>query len=169
MAINGFKHIETFIIAVALFGAIVCLCYFQDQYLNTMYNFNPSFSPHFFAIPLYIILIIFVMFKSLENIYSILSSRVAIITTICLLFSSTFLIIQKLHIFYNTRRNKVDTDDVEEQDEDKLDKFLSNQRADIKFEVFYYVNISVFQLVLSWVVINLTRNQLRLNGTYIYS
>lgn len=169
MAINGFKHLETFLIAITLYAAIISLCYFEDQYLNKNFDFLPTYSPHFFAIPLYVLMIAFIMVKSMENIHSLFTGRLAIVTTISLMYTSSFFIIQKLHIFYcyrvksNDVKQSSGVDDDEESETvshtAKLDEMLHLQRSDIKFEIFHYVNIAVFQTVISWVLITLTRNE----------
>lgn len=172
MAIHGMGHIETFAIAITLFASILVLCYFQDQYINTMHDFNPPTSPHFFAVPLYILFIAFLMIKSMEHIHSLFEGRLAIVTTITLLLTSVFFMIQKIHIYYATsNRSKVDTvdDDKEEEDEENnnniefdLDNTLRSQLIDIKFEIFHYINVGLHQLVITWIVIKITRANITL-------
>lgn len=176
MAINGVSHLETYIISATLFASILSLCYFQDQYLNENYTFAPQMSPHSFAIPFYVVLVVFIMTKSLEHVRSLFTGRLAILTTSSLFYTGAFLVIQKIQIYVcqenhtNTLDNKVDVQDQgHEQDEEKseertididekLDSILTKQRVDIKFDLFYYAYISIFQIIISWIVINLTRN-----------
>lgn len=185
MAINGVQHLETYIISMTLYCSVISLCYFQDQYINNTYTFTPQTSPHTFAIPFYITLILFIMVKSLEHVRSLFTGRLAILTTASLMYTSAFLIIQKIQIYtcHNTSeaqkeehteinlQEKLDNEDEHEEKQDfsaiddQLDIILSKQRVDIKFDFFYYTYMCIFQIIVSWVVINLTRNDNTLHFT----
>jgi hypothetical protein len=59
MFIHGFHQIETVAIVLALYASIIVLCFYQDQYMNRGGQFRPTVSPHTFAIPLYICMVLF--------------------------------------------------------------------------------------------------------------
>ena len=180
MAINGFDHIETFVISIIMYASIIALCFFQDQYLNSSYDFNPPKSPHVFAVPFYFIFIGFLMTKSMENIHSLPSVKLSIITTVSLiLFGSTFSI-QQLHYYTNKKLNVVHSEETVETEEnknetnsskknmenkvDELDRVIKKQRHDVMFDALYCVNIGLFQIIITWMVINLSLKNATLNS-----
>lgn len=174
MLIHGFKQVETVGIVLALYGSIIVLCFYQDQYMNRGGQFRPTVAPHTFAIPLYIIMVMFIAFKSTEHISEPDRLKIAIVTSITLFQSGLMFIIQKLHINFN----KVsDMDELKEQmKEDRetaedegdldmpitetnaiLDMEITEMRRAIKYDLFHYLNSIIFHIAISWIIINLTR------------
>lgn len=179
MFIHGFKQIETVGIVLALYASIIVLCFYQDQYMNRGGQFRPTLSPHTFAIPLYICMVIFIAFKSTEHISGSERLNIAIVTSISLFQSGLMFIIQKFHINYN----KVsDMDDIRDRigeesgtsaienaedgeeltmpiDEKNqiLDLEISEMRRAIKYDLMHYLNSIIFHIAISWIIINLTR------------
>lgn len=174
MLIHGFHQIETIGMVLALFASIVVLCFYQDQYMNRDGMFKPTVSPHSFAIPLYICMIMFITFKSTEHINGPARINIAIITCSTLFQTGLMFVIQKFHIKYNNVSNigdlndkiKNENENVEEGDEldmpisttgDKLDIELHEIRRAIKYDLIHYFNSIIFHIAVTWIIINLTR------------
>lgn len=182
MLVNGFKQIETVGILIALYSAIIVLCFYQDQYMNRGGQFRPTVSPHTFAIPLYVCMVVFIAFKSTENISGPERINIAIVTSITFFQFGILFIIQKFHINYNNVSDMNDLKDklrqgtaienVEEGDEldvniedrgEILDLEIAELRRAIKYDLIHYLNSVVFHITVTWIIINLTRNKQVLN------
>lgn len=170
MVIHGIAHIETLMVTVVVYGSVLILCYYHDEYLNRNYDFMPNKEPHFFAIPIYVLLIIFVSIKSTENINGEFTTRVAIVSLISLFQTSMMFIIQRLHIGKNTGNQIVSGADEEDDDAqgappklDPIDEIVSDVRRGIFYEVLQYTNSSIFMGVVSWLIISIVRNDVVLN------
>jgi hypothetical protein len=182
MVIHGIAHVETLGVVLVIFGSVLTLCYFQDEYLNTNYEFTPNKEPHFFAIPIYILLIIFVTIKSTENIKGPFGARVAIVSLIGLFQTSFMFIIQRMHISKRFSGSRVQTqtlddDDVESDGDgqedggaasmkdqmDAIEVGLAEIRRGIFYEILQYTNTTVFMMVVSWLIISIVRNDVVLH------
>lgn len=178
MFINGFKHFETVAIVIALYAAIIILCFYQDQYMNRGGQFRPTVSPHTFAIPLYVCMVLFIAFKSTENIAGPERIKIAIGTSVTLFQFGILFIIQKFHINYNNvsdmddlkHKIKQDTaiENIEDGDEldvniedrgEILDLEIAEMRRAIKYDLVHYLNSVIFHITITWIIINLTRNR----------
>jgi hypothetical protein len=176
MLIHGFHQIETIGIVLALYGAVIVLCFYHDQYMNRENNFNPTVSPHTFAIPLYMVMVMFIAFKSTEHINAPDRLKIAIVTSISLFQSGLMFVIQKIHVNYNKVSDMEDLkkkiqdekeeNNVEEGNElnlpisetsDMLDMEIAEMRRAIKYDLFHYLNSIIFHIAISWIIINLTR------------
>jgi hypothetical protein len=177
MLIHGFHQIETIALVIALFAAIVVLCFYQDQYMNRDGMFLPTVSPHSFAIPLYICMIMFIAFKSTEHINEPDRVKIAIITSMTLFQTGLMFIIQKFHINYNKLsdlddlkgiiKNESAVEQSEEGEEltmpidstnELLDMEIAELRRAIKYDLMHYLNSIIFHIAVTWIIINLTRN-----------
>lgn len=168
MIIHGIAHIETLMVTMVVYGAVLILCYYQDEYLNTNYEFMPSKEPHFFAIPIYVLLIVFVSIKSTENINGEFTTRVAIVSLISLFQTSMMFIIQRLHIRKNVGNQVVSAADDQEDDTgtskmDPIDENEAEVRRGIFYEILQYTNSSIFMGIVSWLIISVVRNDIVLN------
>lgn len=178
MLIHGIDHVETLGVVLVIFGAVLTLCYFQDEYLNSNYDFAPNKEPHLFAIPMYVLLIIYVTIKSTENIQGSFGTRVAIVSLIGLFQTSFMFIIQRMHISKKFPGSRVQTqaaeDDVESDNDDQGETSMKEQMeaiesglADIKRGIFYeilqYTNSTIFMMVVSWLIISIVKNDVVLH------
>lgn len=157
MAIYGIQHIETVAVVVILYASVLVLCYYQDEYLNPRYEFLPGKEPHVFAVPIYLCLVIFVAIKSTENVNGDFVNRINMVSLFSLFQSSAMFLIQRLHIF---KQNKVieTAEDVEEDANEKLETQVSETKRALFYETIQYVNSAVFQLVVTWLIISITKN-----------
>lgn len=180
MVIHGITHVETLGVVLVIFGSVLTLCYFQDEYLNTNYEFAPNKEPHLFAIPMYILLIIFVTIKSTENIKGPFGARVAIVSLIGLFQTSFMFIIQRMHISKRFSGSRVQTQALEDDDaesdgddqevgssmKDQMDAIevgLAEIRRGIFYEILQYTNSTLFMMVVSWLIISIVRNDVVLH------
>lgn len=180
MLIHGFHQIETVAIVLALFGSIIVLCFYQDQYMNRNGMFQPTISPHSFAIPLYVCMVMFIAFKSTEHIKEPDRLKIAIITSITLFQTGLMFIIQKFHVNYNKcsemeelhTNNNEEVEEVEEGDELDmdisktnviLDMEIAELRRAIKYDLMHYLNSIIFHVAITWIIINLTRSDQELH------
>lgn len=180
MEIHGFGHIETFVVTLVVFASTLILCYYQDQYLNTNYEFLPEIEPHVFAIPIYVLMICFIIVKSAQSISDTFSSRIVLITIISLFQTCVMFLIQRFHIYKTLRdRRSIENMKEAEEDEEKQDKDeneqdeLSNEnftenyldmdiailRRGIIFEIIQYTNSTLFQMTISWLIISITKSR----------
>jgi hypothetical protein len=183
MEIHGFGHIETLAVTLVVFASTLILCYYQDQYLNTNFEFLPELEPHIFAIPIYVMMICFIIAKSAQSISDSFSNRIALITIISLFQTCVTFVIQRLHIYLTLRdrrameklkeadrdQEKQDRDDDEDGERDALsvenftegylDMDISILRRGIIFEVMQYANSTLFQMTISWLIISITRSK----------
>lgn len=172
MLIHGFQQIETIGIVLALYGAIIVLCFYQDQYMNREKQFQPTISPHTFGIPLYIVMVLFIAFKSTEHINGTDRIKITIVTSISLFQSGLMFIIQKLHIGFNKvsemedLKEQIKNGEVESGEELDIPISKNNQMLDmeiaemsraVKYDLLHYLNSVVFHIAISWIIINLTR------------
>lgn len=164
MLIHGFLHFETFLIVLLVFACTLVLCYYQDQYLNTNYDFAPELEPHLFAVPIYLLLICFIIIKSAETVSDTFSSRIVLVTIISLFQTSAMFLIQRLHIrLTKSDRNHLESLKSDEEEESKqnsaeyIDVELRMLSRGIMFEVLQYANSTFFQMTISWLIISITR------------
>lgn len=175
MLIHGFQQIETVGIVLALYGAIIVLCFYQDQYMNRGGQFQPTISPHTFGIPLYIVMVLFIAFKSTEHISGPDRIKITIVTSISLFQSGLMFIIQKLHIGFNKvsdmedLKEEIKNGDAEEvesgeeldipisKNNEMLDMEIAEMNRAVKYDLLHYLNSVVFHIAISWIIINLTR------------
>lgn len=177
MLIHGFHQIETIAMVIALFASIVVLCFYQDQYMNRDGMFKPTMSPHTFAIPLYVCMVLFITFKSTEHINEPDRIKISIITCVTLFQTGLMFIIQKFHINYNQLseidelKDTIKNGTTIEQDDDSdgdlnmnisttnniLDKEIAELRRAIKYDLLHYLNSIIFHIAITWIIINLTR------------
>jgi hypothetical protein len=168
MLIHGFNNIDTIIITIALYASTLGYCYLQDQYLNMSNQFNPDREPHFFALPIYIIMILMIITKSPEHINDEASIQIAIVTAVSLFLTLSMFVLQQTHIKHHYKDMECDTtpreDDAEAlenvadtQKGQRIENILDEIRRGIKYEGFFYVNSVVFQTTVTWVIISITR------------
>jgi hypothetical protein len=139
--------------------------------------------PHIFAIPIYVMMICFIIAKSAQSISDSFSNRIALITIISLFQTCVTFVIQRLHIYLTLRdrrameklkeadrdQEKQDRDDDEDGERDALsvenftegylDMDISILRRGIIFEVMQYANSTLFQMTISWLIISITRSK----------
>jgi hypothetical protein len=168
MVIHGIAHIETLMVTMVVYGAVLILCYYQDEYLNANYDFMPNKEPHVFAIPIYILLIVFVSIKSTENLTGEFSTRVAIVSLISLFQTSLMFIIQRFHVGKFGAQQVVshaagDEGDDEGDKLDPIEDMTSAVRRGIFYEILQYTNTNIFMMVVSWLIISIVRNDVVLS------
>lgn len=187
MLIHGFHSVDTVVLVMVLYASTLGYCYLQDQYLNTSTKFEPDREPHFFAIPLYFVMILLIIAKSSEHINDEASIRMLIVTLVSLFQTLTMFILQRMHIRYqyrvesenesgHERINGEDEDDEEEGDcvsslenvvnskqSERIDMILDEMRRGIKYEGFYYVNSVLFEMNITWIIISITRSKQELH------
>lgn len=170
MLIHGFHTIESIIHIIIIYIAILGFCYYQDHYLNPTLNFNPEKEPHFFAIPLHIVMIILIIATASEHINDDKSLRIAIITLISLGLTLLSYIIQRMHIRYRSSlvdpvdsADDSDTNELEnvvptDEKMAKLDEAISEIRRGIQYESYYYLNSILFAMTVTWFIITITQS-----------
>jgi hypothetical protein len=173
MLIHGFLNIEIITMVMALFIAVIALCYLQDQYISRESSFNPEISPHTFAIPLYAILVLFISIKATQNIDNKGALRVTIVTLASLGQTAFMFILQRIHSYLhvnysestvesasseNDENESESENDLKVIDDRDIDAAVADVRRGIKFELLYYINSILFQMTISWVIINITRS-----------
>lgn len=157
MMIYGIQHIETLAVVMILYAAVLVLCYFQDEYLNPRYEFMPGKEPHLFAVPIYLCLVLFIAVKSTEKVNGDYITRINIVSLFSLFQSSIMFIIQRMHIFKQSR--VIETAQTDEEDvNEKLESQVSETKRALFYEVIQYVNSIVFQMVVSWLIISITKS-----------
>jgi hypothetical protein len=167
MVIQGVAHLETVGATLLIWAGVMALCYFQDEYLNPAYDFMPNKEPHFFAIPIYVLLIVFVTIKSTEHVDENLNMRVAVASLVSLFQTSFMFVIQRIHVAH--RGHRVVTAAPEGGDGDG-DGDLAVPAGDgvrraIFYEILHYANGTVFMMVVSWINISITREDVVLDKT----
>lgn len=178
MLIHGFYDVGSVVLVIMLFAATIALNYLQDQYLNTDKAFFPDRQPHTFGIPLYIAMILVIVAKSSDHINDKASIRIAIVTIVSLFQTLIGFLIQKAHINFSGNKAAVDDEvfapvDVDTAAErdleniiekgEQLDLVMDEISRGVKYESFHYINSTLFTLTITWVVINITRNDQILN------
>lgn len=181
MLIQGIQFLETFYIVLVVYAAVIILCFYQDMYLHRNYIFEPTISPHVFAIMLYILLVIFIIFKSTKYTNTLQMVKINIVTMITLLQSGlSVIILQKMHINYsrveeiknmstqirneNDNNEKCEEIDMQiESNNELLDMEVHELRRGINYELVYSINNTLFSMIITWVIINLTRSNKTLN------
>jgi hypothetical protein len=173
MVIQGVAHLETVGVTLLIFAAVLALCYFQDEYLNSAYDFMPSKEPHLFAIPLYALLIVFITIKSTEHVDQNLNIRVAVASLVSLFQTSLMFVIQRLHIYWHRGAQRVaegtaaaeEDGDEEARGEVKVAHDTGDsQRRAIFYEIIHYVNSTLFMMTVSWITISITREDVVLQN-----
>lgn len=176
MLIHGFHTVESILLILIIYIAILGFCYYQDHYLNPTIEFSPDKQPHTFAIPLHILMILMIIGKASEHINDNKSLKIAIVTLISLGLTLMSYIIQRLHITYrssdigikvqdekDTDSERGDTETLENvvpssQEMAQLDATLDEIRRGIQYESYYYLNSILFAMTVTWFIINITRS-----------
>lgn len=178
MLIHGFHTIDTVILVMVLYASTLGYCYLQDQYLNNGEQFQPDREPHFFAIPIYFVMILLIIAKSSEHINDEASIRIAIVTLVSLFQTLVMFVLQRIHIKYQYRdevehRHSIveDEDEFTDTEEeralenvvnskhtDRVDMILDEIRRGVKYEGFYYINSVLFEMTITWIIISITRS-----------
>lgn len=177
MLIHGFHTVESVMLILIIYIAIIGFCYYQDHYLNPTIEFSPDKEPHIFAIPLHILMILMIIGKASEHINDDKSLKIAIVTLISLGLTLMSYIIQRIHIKYkstqvgNSHKFEIDDDAQSEgasaelenvvPSSDKmmeLDAILDEMRRGIQYESFYYLNSILFAMTVTWFIITITQS-----------
>ena len=177
MLIHGFHTVESVMLILIIYIAIIGFCYYQDHYLNPTVPFSPEKEPHVFAIPLHILMIIMIIGKASEHINDDKSLRIAIVTLISLGLTLMSYVIQRLHIRF--RSSQVGNGSFEIGDDDEvsdtetaelegvapsagkmmeLDATLDEIRRGIQYESYYYLNSILFAMTVTWFIITITQS-----------
>ena len=133
---------DTLLLTFLLWSCIMCLTYFQDSYVSRN-QFDPKCAPHTFAFPFYVILMVFIVLYSAqnlheENIFQLIVSGVALLFTLQIFF------IQKTQMVYLLRLRRdssridhsefdVDENDHESHTEVELSEMNSHANTDTRF------------------------------------
>lgn len=180
MLIHGFHSVESVVLVLLVYIAVLGFCYFQDHYLNPNKSFNPEKEPHVFAIPLHVFMILMIIGKASEHINDDKSLKIAIVTLISLGLTMVSYILQRLQISYQTPDHlKVEHAEEDRADDtasehgegggdlervvpskehnDRLDALLDEVRRGIQYESYYYVNSTLFAMTVTWFIINITQ------------
>lgn len=179
MFIHGFDSVETIILIITLYAAIIGFCYFQDQYLSDDHEFNPPREPHTFAFPLHIMMILMIVAKSTDHINDEKSTKIAFVTLVSLTLTLVSYVIQRLQINYKSDTSSKKTAEIEDEETDEeskipdlgdmstkmdmIDKICNEIRRGIQYEIFHYTNSILFAMTVTWFIINITRTDQVLN------
>jgi hypothetical protein len=173
MLIHGFHQVESVVLVLVIYTSVIVLCYYQDHYMHPSNTFNPGKSPHTFAIPIHIMMILMIVAKANEHITDEESMKIAVVTLVSLALTLVSYILQGFQITYRSPRiiddgiEKVDYDDDTEQAEaeldsvvrptDQLDAMLDEVRRGIQYESYYYTNSALFTMTVTWFIITITQ------------
>ena len=180
MVIHGFHSVETVLLVLLVYIAILGFCYFEDHYLIPEKKFNPDKEPHTFAIPLHMFMIILIIGKASEHINDQRSLNIALITLVSLGLTLVSYVLQKIQIKYQSKSlseivEPEETNDDSDSDHggtesdlekvspskariDRLDAILDEVRRGIQFEAYYYINSTLFAITVTWFILNITQS-----------
>lgn len=159
MSIFGIDNMDTFAQVYLLYLSVLTLCYFQNEYLNPHYDFLPGKEPHFFAIPIYATMAFLITLKSYQSdVVGSTTTRITMVSLFALFQLSLMFLIQRMHISKNLFTDKaIETAEDVEEEADKLEINIVKIRRALFYEILQYVNNVVFQVIVSWLIISLTR------------
>jgi hypothetical protein len=178
MLIHGFHTVESVVLILIIYVAILGFCYYQDHYLNPNDQFHPDKEPHMFAIPLHVLMILMIIGKANEHINDDKSLKIAVVTLISLSLTLVSYILQRVHISYRSKMLNGDGDDPISDDDqdpdlggdhdlggvihpksqtDRLDAMMDEVRRGVQYESYYYINSALFAMTVTWFTINITQ------------
>lgn len=183
MLIHGFHQLETIVLILVIYAAVLVLCYYQDHYLNPSNNFNPDKGPHTFAIPIHVTMIFMIIAKANEHITDEKTMQIAMTTLVSLSLTLVSYVIQKFHIAYRSSNvsSYVEDDDEDDDDDDEetarlenvaqnskmktdhIDAVLNEIRRGIKYEAYHYINSILFAMTVTWFILNITQSDQQLH------